>query len=88
MKNNQNLQKPWWRDGVILFIRISTYIAFPVIVASFLGKFLDNKYKTNNLFFLILIAIAFLSTIYLIWREAKIYKKEMDKIEKIEKDNK
>ena len=77
MKNNQ----PWWRDGVIIFAKVSRYIAFPIILASYIGKYLDQKYNTNNLIFFILIATAFLSTIYLIWREMKIYKKKIDKEE-------
>ena len=72
---------PWWRDGVIVFTKVSAYIAFPVILASYLGNYLDDKYKTGNLFFLGLIVVAFASTIYLIWNEMKIFKKKMEKEE-------
>lgn len=85
MDNNKSTQKPWWRDGVVIFIRVSTYIVIPIIIASLVGNFLDKKYNTGSLLFYILIAIAFLFTIYLIWREMKIYKK---KIEREEKDKK
>jgi len=73
--NNKNIEKPWWRDGVILFTKVSAYIAVPIIVASLIGNFLDKKYNTGSLVFFILIAIAFVSTIFLIWKEVKIYKK-------------
>ena len=79
---SKNIQTPWWRDGLIIFTKVSAYIAIPVIIASYVGKYLDQKYNTGNLIFLILVAIAFLSTIYLIWKEMKIYKKKMDKEEK------
>jgi len=69
---------PWWRDGVIIFTKVSAYIATPIILASYLGKYLDQKYDTKNLFFLCLIAFAFISTIYLIWRELKIYKQKIE----------
>ena len=45
------------------------------------GKYLDQKYNTNNLIFFILVAIAFLSTIYLIWKEMRVYKKKIEKEE-------
>jgi heme/copper-type cytochrome/quinol oxidase subunit 4 len=69
---------PWWRDGLIIFAKVSAYIAVPVIFASYLGKYLDQKYNTGNLLFLVLVCLAFISTIYLIWREMKIYKKKID----------
>ena len=79
MDNNKNNNAPWWRDGLIIFAKVSAYIAFPVIIASYAGKYLDQKYKTGNLLFLILISIAFLTTIYMIWKEMKGYKKKIDK---------
>ena len=80
-KNKLKNITPWWRDGVIIFAKVSGYIAFPIILASYIGKYLDQKYNTNNLIFFISITIAFLSTIYLIWREMKIYKKKVEKEE-------
>lgn len=79
MEQNKKNNTPWWRDGVIVFIRISGYIAIPIVIALYTGEYLDKKYNTNNLFFLILITIAFVSTILLIWKEAKIYKKKTEK---------
>jgi len=88
MKNEEIPTKtttPWWRDGVIVFTKVSAYIAVPVIIASYAGKYLDQKYNNpNNLIFFILVSIAFLSTIYLIWKEMKVYKKKMDKEENTE----
>lgn len=84
MENNKNNNAPWWRDGVIIFVRVSGYIAFPVILASILGNYLDDKYDTGNTLFLVLIFISFITTIYLIWKEMKIYKKKIEKEEKKE----
>lgn len=83
--NNKDIQKPWWRDGVIVFTKVSVYIAVPVIVASYVGEYLDKKYNTGNLLFLVLVGIAFLTTIYLIWREMKIYKKKIEREESASK---
>jgi len=81
------IKAPWWRDGLIIFAKVSAYIAVPVILASYIGQFLDKKYNTGNLLFLVLIAIAFASTMFLIWKEAKIYKKKLEKENKEEKLN-
>lgn len=76
---NKDIEKPWWRDGVLIFTKVSAYIAVPIILASYVGKFLDKKYNTGSFMFFGLLAIAFLSTIYLIWKEMKIYKKKLEK---------
>ncbi len=78
---NTNNKEPWWKDGVIIFFKVSGYIAFPVIIASFVGKYFDQKYNTGNLIFYTMIGIAFISTMYMIWKEMKIYKKKLDQEE-------
>lgn len=83
-----NNKKPWWREGVLLSAKVSAYIAVPVIVTSYLGKFLDKKYGTAPYLFLILTAIAFASTIYLIWKEVKAYQRKINKEEREKSDNK
>lgn len=83
-----NNKKPWWREGVLLSAKVSAYIAVPVIVTSYLGKFLDKKYSTAPYLFLILTAIAFASTIYLIWKEVKAYQRKINKEEREKSDNK
>ena len=85
MENNKNKNIPWWKDGVIIFSKVTAYIAFPIIIASYIGNFLDKKNNSGNLYFLSLITIAFLSTIFLIWKEMRSYKKKMEKDE-IEKN--
>jgi uncharacterized membrane protein YfcA len=77
-KEKTKIDAPWWRDGLIIFAKVSAYIAIPVIIASYIGKYLDQRYNTGNLLFLFLILIAFLTTIYMIWKEMKIYKKKID----------
>ena len=87
MEDNSKFEKPWWRDGMIIFVKVSSYIAVPIILASLLGNFLDKKYATGNLLFYIFITFAFFATIYLIWKEIKIYKKKMDLSVETKKDN-
>lgn len=73
-EQKDNKEIPWWRDGVILFVKVSSYIAIPIITASYIGNYLDKKYKTGSLIFFCLLGLAFISTIYLIWKETKKYK--------------
>ena len=85
MENNQKNNAPWWREGVIMFMKVSSYIVGPILLASFIGNFLDKKNNSGNFYFYILIAIAFISTIYLIWKELKIYKKKTEQQENNQK---
>ena len=85
-ENNPKIEKPWWRDGLIVFFKVSAYIAFPIIIASFAGKSLDKKYNSDPFIFLTLIAVAFITTTFLIVKEAKAFKDKMDKEQK-EKNN-
>lgn len=88
MKNEETSTKiitPWWRDGVIIFSKVSGYIIVPIILASYIGKSLDQKYNTEPKIFLVSVGIAFVSTILLIWREMRVYKKKIDKEENQQK---
>ena len=76
--NNNQIEKPWWREGVLLSAKVSAYIAVPIIIASFIGKYLDKKYNTDPYIFFITIGLAFLLTIFMIWREVKKYKKSLE----------
>ena len=61
----------WWRGAVLFFVRVSGYIAGPIIVAVLLGKFLDNYFSTGRTFFFSLIAIAFVTSLVLIVKQSK-----------------
>jgi F0F1-type ATP synthase assembly protein I len=79
--------KPWWSSAVMLFFRVSTWIAIPVIFALFIGKFLDKKLGTSPWLFLVCTFVAFIISIVGI---TKTTLKEMKKIqeEAEEKDTK
>ncbi len=71
-------QKAWWQPAVIMFARMSAWIAIPVISALFLGRWLDKKYNTEPIFFLAIVGFAFLISIFGL---VKIVKEEYRKIE-------
>ena len=77
---------PWWQPGLLLFFRLSGYIGIPVIIAVFIGKWLDKKYNTDPWLFLFSVGLAFPLYMIALVREAM---KEFKKLEKSDSiDNK
>lgn len=75
-------QASWWQPGLILFFKLSSWIAGPIIISLFLGKYLDRVFGTDPWIFLSLTAVAFLvSTFAIIFN----YTKELKRIEEEEK---
>lgn len=79
--NNAHFQneKAWWQPAVIMFARMSAWVALPVILALFIGRWLDKKYGTEPVLFLAIVGFAFLISIFGL---VKNVKKEYGKIEK------
>ena len=84
MRDGERINTPWWQPGMVLFIKLSGWIAGPIIIALFIGKWLDKKYHTEPWLFLLTVGIAFLfSTFGIVYDSIK----EMKKIDKEEKQN-
>lgn len=62
-----------------IMANISAWIAFPVIIGLYLGKWLDNKFGTDPWLFLITIAFCFLVSVYGLVVSAR---QEFKKVEK------
>lgn len=77
MENNQQTKEAWWKPAIAIFTNLTASIVAPILVALFLGKYLDDKFDSGNKFFFILIAIAFLVTIFSIATILKKYLKKM-----------
>jgi F0F1-type ATP synthase assembly protein I len=75
-------QKSWWQPGLILFFRLSGWIGFPVVLASFLGNWLDKKFDSGPWISISVILLAFFLSIYGIIAEGR---KEIKKIRKNER---
>lgn len=52
-------EKSWWQPAFILFVRLSAWIAVPVLIAVFIGKWLDRKYESEPWMLLITVGVAF-----------------------------
>ena len=61
-----------------MFAKVSAYIAIPIIIALYLGKYLDNKYKTDPWIFLGLTFVAFIISLISIWINMKKYVKDLE----------
>jgi len=86
MENKSTENKaPWWQPSLVLFMRLSGWIAGPVIAAVFIGKWLDKKYNSEPWLFLVTVGIAFFFSMFGIIRDSM---KEIKRIEREEKKNK
>lgn len=81
-ENNQ--KDSWWQPGLILFIKLSSWIGIPIIIAVFVGKFLDKKFKTEPWLFLLCVGISFVFSMFALVVQGK---NEMNRIEKEAKEN-
>lgn len=71
--------------AIAMSIRLSAWIAFPIIIASLLGDYLDNKYNKAPWYLLVCVGIAFIISMFgLITNTLKEY----EKIAKEERKNK
>lgn len=74
--NNKNLI---WRIGLKLFVKVSGWIVFPIILALFVGKSLDKHFGTSPWIFLGATGLAFLFSAYGIIKIAIKYAHEVEK---------
>jgi len=72
----KNIKIAWWQPALMVFLKLSVWIATPIIVALYLGEWLDKKYNSEPWIFLICIGIAFtISMIGLVSNTIKELKK-------------
>jgi len=81
-KEKQKSTAPWWQPGLLLFYRLSGWIAGPIIIALFVGRWLDKKYQTEPWLFLICVGVAFIISSVGITKDAM---REMKRIEQEDK---
>lgn len=74
-----------WGQALRVLANLSGWIAFPVLIGVFLGRWLDQKFKTDPWLFLTTIGFCFLISMYGLVINAL---KEFKKIEELEKQTK
>lgn len=68
---------------MILFSRLSVWIGGPILVAIFVGKYLDKKYNTQPWLFLLSVGIAFAISTFGIIRDSMRELKKIDEEEQM-----
>ena len=71
-----------------IFADFSIAIAVPAVVAALFGQWLDQKHQTEPRYTAIFLILALLSTGYMVWKKAKRYKDQYEKIINKEKTDK
>ncbi|MFH0956167.1 MAG: AtpZ/AtpI family protein [Candidatus Falkowbacteria bacterium] len=72
-KGNQVI---WWQPAVMTFAKLSGWIAAPIVIALYLGKWLDKKYDSAPRLLMVCIVFAFfISMVGLIKETIREYKK-------------
>lgn len=80
MQENKKDKNEVRRMAILLFSRITSWIAFPVIFGVFVGKYLDQRYGTGNFWLLTVVGFSFLISMVAIIKETnKGYKKILEK---------
>lgn len=72
------IDKKAWRQALLVFGRMSGWVATPVLIALFIGRYLDAKKGTGNLWFFTFIAAGFLISVLGIYRESKKYQRSLE----------
>jgi len=73
------MKNDFWSTSLRIMANISAWIAFPVIIGLYLGKWLDQKFGTEPWLFLITIALFFLVSLYGLFTSMKQEAKKMEK---------
>ena len=84
---NNEVKNAWWKPGLIIFTKVSASVAIPIILALFIGKYLDKKYNSEPWIFLGLTFIAFIISIFSIWKNVKNYINDLEEKEKEKRNN-
>lgn len=71
-----------WREALLVFGRMSGWVATPILIALFLGRWMDKIYGRENFWFFIMIGAGFFFSIFGIYKEAKKYQDIIEKRDK------
>lgn len=88
MDKKSNERAPWWQPALVLFVKLSGWIAGPIILGVILGKWLDRKYGTEPWLFLITVGVSFFLSMFGIVRDSLREMKKIEEQAKKEKEDK
>ena len=73
----ENKNNSIWRPVILFYAKTTSWIIFPLILGIFLAKYISNNTSSQILFFVIII-LGFIITCFGIYKEVKIYKKNLE----------
>lgn len=86
-ENDKNNKNYWWQLGLKMFVESTGWVGIPVVGALYLGRWLDNKYETDPLYFLSITMLAFIISSIGIGITGVKYMKMIEKEEQQGKNN-
>jgi F0F1-type ATP synthase assembly protein I len=76
MDSPKDIKKGGWQESLTVFLRLSSWIAFPVLAGVFIGRWLDRKYDSEPWLFLLSVGAAFVVSMFgLVINAIKEFKK-------------
>jgi F0F1-type ATP synthase assembly protein I len=86
VQDNNKPTRSWWQPAITLFGELSAWIAGPILIALFIGKWLDEKYQTKPWLFLGATGMAFIITnIGIVYQTKKFIERAKIKTKKVNK---
>ncbi len=55
-------QAAWWQPAIMMSAKLSAWVAGPIIIALYLGKWLDKKYDSAPKLLLLCVGLAFITS--------------------------
>lgn len=78
IKNDLNNKDLWWKPVMFFYVKTTSWIVLPLILAILVGKYV-GKSAGSQFLFLVLMMAGFGITCFGIYREIKKYKKDLEK---------
>jgi F0F1-type ATP synthase assembly protein I len=85
VEQEKKVEVPFWQPALLMFSRLSGWIVGPIILAIFLGKWLDRRYDTEPWLFLTCVGVAFVISMVGLVKDAM---GEIDKFNKEDQNKK
>lgn len=82
------MKKEIWSQALTIMAKLTGWIAFPVIIATFVGQWLDGRYGTGPWLFLASIGVSFIVSMYGLTTNALNEFKKIEKEYDKDKENK
>lgn len=71
MNEGKKQKRAWWIEPLMVFVRLSSWIIFPLIVALLFGRLVDRVFSIEPYGTLGLTTLSFLFSLTILFRETK-----------------